>query len=395
LDGDAPVAAPGVITLAQLNALAPVEFAAALDGIFEHTCWVAQRTAAGRPFASRLQLLDAMRSAVDQAPAAEQLALIRAHPKLGVRTDASPLTPASAREQRRAGLTGCTAAEVAQLQQLNARYQERFGFPFIVAVRGHDPASIIAHMQQRLGNDGELERLAALTQIGAIAAYRLADRIGSAPGAEVIAMLERLARHGEPAIASGTITASSAVTALVREWMLAAGLAVWPAVGGSMAGGYLIGRAIGGESAGQTLLAGACRSVRRNTVRYLGSAEFVIAIEAAQQLRLTGARAALGLAVLARPHDARVDSAGSGPIGAARQDWIGLDGIASEAAGDGETMEIRAALRAAELPDSAALLVRVADATPGQRSPGQLTADAAGRAVQALVAMLGRAQTAA
>jgi hypothetical protein len=169
----------------------------------------------------------------------------------------------------------------------------------------------------------------------------------------------------------------------------------------SSAGGYLIGRATGGES--KTLLAGACRDARRNTVRYLGSAAFVIAIEAARQRRLTGIRAALGLAVLARPDTARVGGSGSGPAGDAWQDWIDFgagagasDGVADAAdTADAETMEIRAALRGAELPDSAALLVREADATLGQRSAGQLTADAAGQAVQALAAILGRAQTAA
>jgi len=380
------VAAHGVISLAQLNALAPVEFATALQGIFEHTPWVAQRSAAMRPFAARLQLLDAMRSVVDQATAADQLALIRAHPKLGVRTGTSALTPASAVEQRRAGLAECTAAEAAQLQQLNARYLERFGFPFILAVRGHDPASILANLQQRLENDGELERRTALNQIGAIAAYRLADRVGSPPGAEVMAMLERLAGCGQRA---------GAATALVREWMLAAGLAVWPAAGVVSGGGYLIGRVVGGGSALQTLLAGACCDARSNTMRYLGRAAFVIAIEAAQQLRLAGARTALGLVVLARPADAR--AGGGGAAGDARQEWIEYGAIATDAAdaADAETMEIRAALRGAELPDSAAMLVRAADATLGQRSPGQLTADAAGQAVQALEAMLERAQTAA
>jgi beta-ureidopropionase / N-carbamoyl-L-amino-acid hydrolase len=315
------------------------------------------------------------------------------HPKLGVRIDAGALTPASAGEQRRAGLAACTAAQAAQLQQLNASYQERFGFPFILAVRGHDPESIIANLQQRLGHDGELERRTALEQIGAIAAYRLADRVGSAPGAEVMAMLQRLAGGGH---------AAGAATTLVREWMLAAGLAIWPAAGVAIGGGYLgggnlIGRMVGGGSALQNLLAGACCDVERNTVRYLGRAAFVIAIEAAQQLRLAGARTTLGLAVLARPEDARVGGSSGEAAGDEGQNWIELATIGTGAADtlDAETMEIRAALRGAELPDSATMLLRAADATHGQHSPGGLTADAAGQAVQALAAMLERAHTAA
>jgi beta-ureidopropionase / N-carbamoyl-L-amino-acid hydrolase len=381
-----------VITLAQLNALAPVEFATALDGIFEHTAWVAQRSAAMRPFGSRLQLLDAMRSAVDQASAAEQLALIRAHPKLGVRAAANPLTPASAHEQRRAGLGACTAAEAADLQQLNAHYLERFGIPFILAVRGHDPVSIIANLRQRLDNDSELEQRTALRQIGAIAAYRLAERIGSAPGAEVVAMLARLAACSRPGTAAGT------AAALVREWMLAAGLALWPADGVAIGAGYLMGCVTAGESASQILLAGACRNARRNTVRYLGTAAFVVAIEAAQQLRLAAARTALGLAVLARPDDVIADGSASGLVGDARQEWIELGSVAGTGAidvADAETMDILAALHGAQVADSTLLLVREPEAAPGQRGPAKLTAAAAERAVRALEAMLGRAQTAA
>src|SRR5208283_2826729 len=71
-----------MIALDQLNALPPGDFVAALAGIFEHSPWVAERVQTQRPFASRLQLLDAMRAAVHDAPLAEQLSLIRAHPKL-------------------------------------------------------------------------------------------------------------------------------------------------------------------------------------------------------------------------------------------------------------------------------------------------------------------------
>jgi len=381
-----------VITLAQLNALPPVEFATALEGIFEHTAWVAQRSAALRPFGSRLQLLDSMRSAVEQATAAEQLALICAHPKLGVPAGASPLTPASAREQRRAGLGACTAAEATELRQLNAQYLDRFGFPFILAVRGHDPVSIIANLRKRLNNDSKCEQRTALRQIGAIAAYRLAERVDSAPGAEVVAMLDRLAGCSRPAIAPGAAAASSAATALVREWMLAAGLALWPADGVALTGGYLLGRTTGSESASNTLLAGAGCNARRQNVRYLGSAAFLIAIEAAQQLRLAGARSARGLAVLARPDRADVDGSGSVPAGAARQDWIELGSVVREATADvadADTTDILAAIHGAELADSALLLLREPDPAPGQERPGQLTAAAAEGAVRALEAMLG------
>ena len=165
-----------MITLAELNVLPTDEFVVRLAGIFERSPWVAQRIAAARPFDSPQHLLAAMRTAVAEATAAEQLALIRAHPKLGLRGQArEELTAASTREQRGAGLDACAPGEVALLDELNAAYAEKFAMPFILAVRGHTSQSIIATCKRRLLNDGLSERRAALHEIGLIAGYRLAD----------------------------------------------------------------------------------------------------------------------------------------------------------------------------------------------------------------------------
>ena len=153
-------------------------FVTRLRGIFEHSPWVPERVAPQRPFASRQHLLGAMCAAVEAATPAEQLALIRAHPRLGARGAVrNALTPASATEQRRAGLTDCTPEEIERLEALNSDYGNRFGFPFIVAVRGHDPPSILEAMRQRLGNTADEERRTALIQIGLIAGYRLAELV--------------------------------------------------------------------------------------------------------------------------------------------------------------------------------------------------------------------------
>lgn len=167
-----------MITLAALNALPQPEFVATLAGVFEHSPWVADRAADARPFSSVPQLLAAMCAAVDRARPDEQLALIRAHPQLGSRAGTPRvLTDASEREQRRAGLTGISALEAARLAQLNAEYLHKFGFPFILAVRGHDPPSILAALTARLAADAVLEQRTALQQIGLIAGYRLAELI--------------------------------------------------------------------------------------------------------------------------------------------------------------------------------------------------------------------------
>ena len=165
-----------MISLGELNALPVEQFVALLGAIFEHSPWVAERAAGARPFGSRAELLDEMRAVVQRASAEEQLGLIRAHPQLGARgRTRAQLTEASASEQRRAGLDACTDEEFARLMQLNATYVAKFSFPFILAVRGHTPESILAALQSRLNNDAAAERQAALTQIGLIGGYRLED----------------------------------------------------------------------------------------------------------------------------------------------------------------------------------------------------------------------------
>ncbi len=167
-------------TLAELNGLPQRDFVHRLGGVFEHSPWVAERAASARPYASVAALLAAMCAVVDRATAAEQLELIRAHPQLGSGGGAQrALTTASTHEQRRAGLGVITAAEAARLAQLNEQYLQRFGFPFILAVRGHDPDSILARLTARLESDAAQELRTALQEIGRIAGYRLADLVHS------------------------------------------------------------------------------------------------------------------------------------------------------------------------------------------------------------------------
>lgn len=172
-----------MISLDEINHVPPAEFVSRLGGIFEHSPWVAERVTSARPFASRQQLLDAMRAAVDQAQPDEQLALIRAHPQLGLRGRARrDLTALSSSEQHGAGLDECDPADVARLAELNAAYLAKFAMPFIVAVRGHSPKSIIANCELRLTNDWAAEKATALRQIGLIAGFRLFDLIAEPAG---------------------------------------------------------------------------------------------------------------------------------------------------------------------------------------------------------------------
>lgn len=162
-----------MMDLAELNAMPAERFVEALGGIYEHSPWVAEAVLSQRPFATLDDLARAMAAAVAAAGDDAQLRLIRAHPELGARLRIAELTDASRAEQQGAGLDQCTAAEFAALQQLNAAYGERFGFPFILAVKGHSRDSIIAAMRARLDNDADAERREALKQIDLIARYRL------------------------------------------------------------------------------------------------------------------------------------------------------------------------------------------------------------------------------
>lgn len=120
-----------------------------------------------------------MADCVDNAAVEQQLDLIRAHPDLAGKAQvAGELTPDSAVEQAGAGLDQCSTDEFERFQALNAAYRDKFGFPFVMAVRGHDRTSILDTFASRLENDHDLEFETALVEIHKIARLRL-DAMGS------------------------------------------------------------------------------------------------------------------------------------------------------------------------------------------------------------------------
>ncbi|WP_321966886.1 2-oxo-4-hydroxy-4-carboxy-5-ureidoimidazoline decarboxylase [Burkholderia cepacia] len=165
-------------TLDQLNTMAPSAFVAALSGIFEHSPWVAEVAAGERPFTSIDALHKTMSGAVESGGEARQLALINAHPELaGKAAVRGELTAESTREQSGAGLDQCTQEEFDKLLTLNRTYREKFGFPFILAVRGYDRHGIIANFESRVNHSRTEELRASLDQIYRIARFRLDDLI--------------------------------------------------------------------------------------------------------------------------------------------------------------------------------------------------------------------------
>jgi OHCU decarboxylase len=166
------------ITIDALNAMEASRFTESVGRVYEHAPWVAARAAAHRPFQDRAALHAAMVLVMTQASAAEQLGLIRGHPELASKAAiAGDLTAESRSEQGGAGLDRLTPAQFTQFHELNAAYRQKFGFPFILAVKGRNAAEILAIFAQRVGNDVETERRTALEQIGRIAGFRLADLV--------------------------------------------------------------------------------------------------------------------------------------------------------------------------------------------------------------------------
>lgn len=171
-------AAPA-LSLDAVNAMDRPAFVAAFGGIFEHSPWVAERAFAARPFASREALHAAMMAAVRAAPDAETRAFLNAHPELaGPAARARQMTTHSVSEQGSAGLDRMGEAEFDRFDRLNAAYRARFGFPFIIAVRGRSRAEILAEFARRLGREPAAEMDAALTEIATITRMRLERKLG-------------------------------------------------------------------------------------------------------------------------------------------------------------------------------------------------------------------------
>jgi 2-oxo-4-hydroxy-4-carboxy-5-ureidoimidazoline decarboxylase len=176
------------MTLAELNAKDREGFVSAIAGAFEESPWVAQRAWEKRPFATLDALSDAMASVVAGAPREEQLSLLRAHAELGavrLKPDttgtvlqADRTSPESQREQAGAGLGALTPGEFERLRALNSAYREKFGFPFVYAVKGRTKHEILEAIERRLKSTQDAEHHEALRQVYRIARFRLEDMLG-------------------------------------------------------------------------------------------------------------------------------------------------------------------------------------------------------------------------
>ncbi len=291
--------------LAELNLASEAEFIAQLGAIYEHSPWVAQSVVTQRPFASLPALKYAMQRAVMQAGTDAQLALIRAHPELaGKAALAGELGAESTGEQALAGLHLCSREEFARLHELNQAYNAKFGFPFILAVkgdhgRGLTRQEIIASFSRRLALSNDVEMLECLRQIGRIAEMRLNALFGAQYqfGQWLMDAAESLAQHSDEA---GVLTcawltpAHRACAQQLLEWMQAAGMeAEIDAIGN------VVGRYRSANPQAKTLITGSHYDTVRNGGKYDGRLGVLLPIAVLHALHQAGERLPFHLEVIA------------------------------------------------------------------------------------------------
>jgi beta-ureidopropionase / N-carbamoyl-L-amino-acid hydrolase len=297
------------LTLAALNASSQADFTAALDGVYEHSPWIAEQAWAKRPFASLAQLKHALVTVLRDAGKEAQVALIRAHPELAGKAMVSKtLTAESTHEQGRAGLTECTPAEFAHIQGLNAAYNKKFGFPFTVAVRGPRGTGltrhqIIATFERRLANHADFELAECVRNIHRIAEIRLNDKFGVEPilGNQAWDCAELLGRHTDPGYGERnelTVTylteAHRACAAQIKSWMLECGFdeAKIDAVGN------VVGIYHGSDRSKKRLLTGSHYDTVRNGGKYDGRLGIFVPMICVRELHRAGKRLPYGFEVV-------------------------------------------------------------------------------------------------
>ena len=325
-------------TLEQLNAASPAEALQMLDGLYEHSPWIAEAALQLRPFRSLAQLKYAMVQVLNGAGMERQLELIRAHPELaGKAMVAQALTAESTNEQSQAGLTHCTPEEFARIQQLNADYNARFGFPFILAVRGPrgtglSRQEIIATFARRLSNHPDFERAEALRNIHRIAEIRLNDKFGAEPvlGNDVWDWHERLAQHSDPGYAEkGQLTvtyltdAHRACAQRISYWMRDCGFdeVEIDAVGN------VVGRYKPATPDGKYLMTGSHYDTVRNGGKYDGRLGIFVPMACVRELHRQARRLPFGIEVVAFAEEEgqryKATFLGSGAlIGDFRNEWL-------------------------------------------------------------------------
>lgn len=301
------------LTLEQLNAADAATATDLLDGLYEHSPWIAAKALEQRPFKSMAHIKHAMAKVLAESSEQAQLDLIRAHPELaGKQMETNTLTAESTNEQKKAGLTNCTPEELDHIRKLNAEYGKRFGFPFILAVRGArglglNKAEIIATFERRMFNHPAYEQAEALRNIHRIAEIRLNDKFGYEPveGNEVWDWQERLSTNSDPGYAEkGQLTvtyltdAHRACAQRISHWMREIGFdEVEIDAVGNVVGRYKAAPEFEAQGT-KTLLTGSHYDTVRNGGKYDGRLGIFVPMACVKQLAQQGKRLPFNIEVV-------------------------------------------------------------------------------------------------
>ncbi|MBA3594362.1 MAG: 2-oxo-4-hydroxy-4-carboxy-5-ureidoimidazoline decarboxylase [Polaromonas sp.] len=298
------------LTLEQFNAAPADDAAALLEGIYEHSPWIAEAALVQRPFRSLAHLKHAMARVVHNAGDQAQLALINAHPELAGKAMVSKsLTAESTNEQNKAGLTSCSPEELEKIQTLNAAYNAKFGFPFILAVRGPRGAGlsrqeIIATFERRLAHHPDFERGEALRNIHRIGELRLNDKFSVEPrlGHQVWDWQEQLSAFSDPGyLEKGQLTvtylteAHRSAARMIEQTMRDCGFdeVVTDAVGN------VVGRYRASTPGAKTLMTGSHYDTVRNGGKYDGRLGIFTPMACVAELSRQGKRLPFDFEVIA------------------------------------------------------------------------------------------------
>ncbi len=345
------------LQLDQLNAASQAEALHMLDGLYEHSPWIAESALKMRPFASWAHLKHCMAQVLNYAGKDAQIGLIRAHPELaGKAMVRKELTAESTNEQTKAGLTDCTAEEFAKIHALNAAYKQKFGWPFILAVRGPrgvglNKHQIMASFERRLQGHPEFELAECLRNIHRIVEIRLNDKTGCHPtdGDEVWDWLEDLAQHSDPGFKENnelTVTyltqAHLACSASIQKRMKAIGFDEVSVD----AVGNVVGRYHPANASDKYLMTGSHYDTVRNGGKYDGRLGIYVPMACVQKLASQGKRLPFGIEVVAFAEEEgqryKATFLGSGAlVGQFNTDW--LDQV------DAEGISMRQAMKLAGL----------------------------------------------
>lgn len=281
-------------TLQDLNTCPAAAFVDTLHGIYEHSPWIAERAAALRPFSSVAALKYALQTVVAKADLAQQLGLLRAHPELaGKAAIAGQLTAESTHEQAKSGLNLCSAAEFATLHKLNADYNAKFGFPFILAVKGPDGhgftrAQIIDTFARRLKNQRADEMAECLRQVHRIAELRINDLLKTLPdfGPTLMQWCDTIGAWSEAddGLTCSYMTPVHCRTAQqIASWMREAGMQVQ-----IDAVGNVVGRYLSPNPGARTLMTGSHYDTVRDGGKYDGRLGILLPIAIVRHLNERG-----------------------------------------------------------------------------------------------------------